>query len=245
MQEIRFKDQVYSIPTSWDEVTIAQQIEADTLANEYPNLKGLIERSAYTGIPFQLIREASATDPELINLFKVTSFIEKQGLPIEPVHEFIHNGHTYSVLDSLLEAQAQDFISTQAIVNESKNNGSAWQSMPQLIAIIAKRPGETLDDYKIDVRAKEFETLSLSIANRLYVFFCLIANAFTTNSHQTLIEQNQVITMLIKNLKDTAKQRDGMGWSGRLRMKILLKYLLYLERGWKTFYSGFKSEVSK
>ena len=191
MKEFKFKGNVYQVPESWSDVTIAQQIEAEKLAVENPNLKRLVERSAYTGIPFIKIKEASIGDKELADLFQATSFIDNEPLPVEPIHEFEHNGFKYSVLDSLLEAQAQDYISTQVIINSNKGK-SAWEYIPSLIAIIAKRPDETLDSYKVEDRAKEFETLSLAVANRLYVFFCLIANAFTTNSSQTLEQQDQV-----------------------------------------------------
>lgn len=255
MQEFETKAVKYNIPTSWEEVTIAHQIEADKLAVEHPFYKGFTERAAYARMPFDVFLHLPFDDFKKV--WEMMAFINEP-LPAQPVFEFSFNGNKYEVLDTILEAQAQDFISMEIVRESSKNEPSNWIAISKLIAIAAKRLGgfkigdkigvnaerekETLDDYDVIERAKEFEQLPLPIANQLYLFFCLIGNASLDNSLRILESQDQVIHKLINDMKATVKQQAGKGWYGRLRMKIYLKYLESIEAGWINFFTGIKSK---
>src|SRR5690606_22956783 len=105
---------------------------------------------------------------------------------VKPIHEFTHNGQKYSVINHLLNAQSQDFISLMAL--EKDNEKHPWRGLAKKIAILAKKEGETLDDYDIQERSNQFLDLSITIAKSLDSFFLLAQTIFSKDFHTSMLK---------------------------------------------------------
>jgi hypothetical protein len=89
-------------------------------------------------------------------------------LPIEPISEFEYKGEKYSVVETLLKQEAQDFLTLTSI--EGRKDALFY-----VVAVLSKKNGngkyESLSDIDSEHRAKHFQDLPLTVANRIHVFF--------------------------------------------------------------------------
>lgn len=239
MKKVKLKGTHYHIPTSWDEVTIQKQIEVEKLAREHSDIKPMAVVAGYSGVDIDEVKRLHLNDVK--SLLSALEFTNTR--PVEPVHQFHHKGKEYFIVESLLKAEFQDFISLEAIKDNYKDKKA--EALPYIIAIIAKREGESLDSFDINERAKEFYDLPMSVAFGLEVFFCAVAMMSTVDSQKALQIQSQNLLQSIKSMRSIVKKHSGGGISILWQKAILLNYLKSLERKWKQYYTGFTSEAKK
>lgn len=234
MKTITIGNTSFNIPTSWDEITLQQQLTVERLAVEHPEFKSLAVLAGYLQVEIDLIKKLHINDVKLLlNELIFTS------TPIDnkTVTEFVHGEHTYHLIPSLLKAEFQDFLSIESIMDNYK--GKEYQALPMIIAIIAKRKGESLSDYDVEERSKVFLSLPLPIANGIWFFFAQVGLMFSPDSHKIILQQqDQEIRWLITSMLATLKKPNGGGWLIRLWKVGLRTYLNYLLNGWKQSYGG-------
>lgn len=236
MKTFKFKNNNYNVPTVWDEVTLKQQVEVSKIASKEQHIKQIALVAAYTGIDIHELKKTNIK--ELQPLFNLIKFVSEE-LPTEPIERFEYKGEEYNITDTLLNAEFQDFISLENIVKEYGDK--EYEALPLMVAILAKKDGESLDDYDIMERAKHFEDLPITIANRLKVFFYLLVNQSSINS-DVYSNLNEVILKRINECKDTMKKQGGKGLRTRLYNGTLLKYTTYIEKGWNKYYTSLQSK---
>lgn len=224
-KKIQLNDKEYQCPSSWDDVTVADQIRIAEIATKHTGLTSQLQLiSGYANIPVDEIKRTHIN--KLPKLVKHLSFINEP-LSKEPISEFEHKGHKYYVMDTLLNGEFQDFISLEAAI--ANNKDKVYNALPLMVAILAKREGETLDSYDVEERAKEFYDLPIEIANRLSTFFLNYATISQVNTptflNQFQKETNQEAIKRLDELENTTKQLDGQGLRGRLQKKTLQEYL--------------------
>ena len=166
MKEVTFNEKVYQIPESWSEVSLGMVIktsEYDELIEDAPIVSIIC---GYCGIQSSELKASRMA--EVRPILDVLDFIYTQYVAI-PSNSFEFKGYKYSTKDSLEETEFQEWVSTQTLLYQYKNNPVA--ALPKLIAITCKRPGETLDEINIEERSKEFYDLPFTIAKDVEGFF--------------------------------------------------------------------------
>ena len=217
MKQIQYKGVKYSVPTSWEEVPISKLIELndDEQTFKTGSTKKLAFISAFVGIPVEVIRKSKVQ--EVSKLFKYLGFIAED-LPSDPIYEFEFRGDTYSVKESLVEQEFQDFVSMETVLAD--NEGHMYKALPTMLAIMCKKEGESLDDYDVGARAKMFLDLPVTIAHPLSVFFYAQEKV---SKMLSLVSSRQelVIQMKRKEVLDTLKKQGGTAWLIRLQTGLL------------------------
>jgi hypothetical protein len=240
MKTIILNNSNYNVPTSWEDITVGQQVQVEKLNADNPDLQALNVIAGYCDIDIETVKKLNVNEAKaILNEFV---FISSE-LPSTPVSTFVHNGNEYQVVETLLKAEFQDFISLETLLQQYK--GKEYQALPKIVAILAKRRGESLTDFVLEERAKEMETLPLPIANRIYLFFCAVATTHTPLQTHDLHEIDNRIKSLVNSIETTAKKRVGLGFFFRFAMAILLKKTRYYAKGWNLFFSGFNCKNEK
>jgi hypothetical protein len=229
------------VAENWSEVTLKQQIQIskDTDAILMPELKRFAILSAYAGIPIPELKQANLS--ELTEVFKSIKFINED-LPTHPITFFEFNGKKYHCGQNLIEMQFQDFISIENILAE--NSGNTQVALPTILAIMCKQVKdngqlETIDDYDIAERAKEFELLPITIAHSLSLFFSTSEKVLSNTFPLFLNPENQQVIMQkqIDTVESMLKELAGKGLLMRCVAGILRIYLKSIKRKQDNLYT--------
>ncbi len=157
----------YNIPESWSDTTVKQHIDITEMKDRDESFRNVHMIHTYTGIPMELIRKMNVTDFHI--LINIMSFLKSPVLD-KPINSFEFSGCTYYLVESMLKGETQDFLSVESVRKRFKDNEA--KALPYIIAIVAKKEGESLDDYDPEKRAIDFLQLNYEIANSVWFFFC-------------------------------------------------------------------------
>ena len=233
MKKIKLNGNTYECPTSWDSITLKQQIKvsADSSEIKIEKLKKFAVLSGYAGIPIDVLKTAKLSD--LSELFKAIDFINEP-IPSKPITEFDFKANHYYCGQNLIDMQFQDFISIENILQEY--SGNTYTALPTILAIMCKRKKdgilETIDDYDIPKRAEIFLDLPITIAYQLQVFFSASENLFGKTIPLSLkIETQEAIAKKqIEEIKSMLQVLDGKAWLTRCASGVLRYCLRYTKR---------------
>jgi len=234
MKTITLNNKKYICPENWNQVTLKMQMKVseDTDKISVEELKKFAILSGYAGIPVAELKKAKLTD--LTELFKAIAFINKP-LEEKSIIEFDFNGKHYYAGQNIAEMEFQDFISIENTLTEY--SGNTYQALPTILAIMCKQKKdngmlESIDDYDIKARAKEFEDLPLTIANNLSLFFSssvrLYSNLSLLFSKPETIKE--AMEKQIDSVENTLKEFRGKGLLMRCASGILRYYIKYIRR---------------
>lgn len=242
MKKITLNNKKYDIPSSWDDITLTDQIRIADVAAKHTGLTSQLQLVAgYANIPIEVIKHLHIS--ELPKLVKQLDFV-KEPLETKPMESFEHKGHTYHIIPTLLNGEFQDFISLEAVMTNHKEN--IYEGLPMMIAILCKRENESLDDYDIEERSKEFMDLPIRIVNNISSFFLNIgiSSQLSTPTYLGEMEKNlsQEVIKALDELILTTKQSGGQGLLGRLQKRMLRKYAQYLKKNFISSLTGTQSK---
>jgi len=223
------------IPQSWEEISVKKQLEYERLFPLHPEFKILVAVSAYCDVPLDDVKKMSV--PELKEALDSMPFI-LQPLPTDPIDHFEYMGETYWVTESLLKNEVQDFLSLEAV--KGKPDELLYQ-----IAIYCKKKGESLNDYVLEDRAKHFENLPITIANRLRSFFLSTTILFSVGSQKTLEDLNSNLKESFDYINSILRKQGSGRLSTRLPIRILRSSIKSLERSWRKYYGSLLLETEK
>lgn len=240
MKEIDVVGTTYKIPESWNDITLHQQMVVERLMIEHPEYRSMAMLSGYLDMEMEQVKKLHINTVK--KLIAVLDFLN-QPLPADPVHEFEHLGFKYFVIPSMLKGEFQDFISFEAAREQYKDK--PFHGLPLMIAILCKREDESLDDYDIEERAKEFVELPLPIANGLNTFFLTSANLLNPDYNSVLEMQNQNILQSTDYMLTMLKDSRGGGLLTRCLRDLLRIYLRCLKRIWRRHYYGYRSGTQR
>lgn len=223
MKTFQYKKVKYQVPENWSEVPLKSLMKMKSDVDEFKtdSTRNLALISAYAGIPVDILKKSKVSD--VTKLFKYLTFLSTD-LPTEPIYEFDFKGEHYTVADTLIKQEFQDFISVETVLSD--NDGNTYKALPTLLAILCKRDGESLDDYDVEERAKMFLDLPITIAHPLSVFFCNQEKMSMFYS-QLYSNHKSMIAMRAKSLLATLKPQDGMGWLMRLQIGLLRSWIRF------------------
>lgn len=231
MKTITINGKKYSTPENWNEITLETQIRVNDYMETFTNerIKSMAMMAGYLNIPIDELKRMKLTDAN--KLAKHVSFLNK---PIESQAQtqFDFNGETYYVGQNLLETEFQDFVSIQ---NTMQNvSGNTLTVLPTIIAIMAKRKKacgtlESLDDYDVEARSKEFLQVPITVANNLSVFFYQSINVLHLTTH-LYSNPKALAQRKIEECRNTVKQQGGRGLLIRWLRGTSLYYLRFIEK---------------
>lgn len=226
----------YNIPTSWEDITIKdyqriykqigiynESVKKEKI-NEFDDVMEIIKLiSVYSSIPEKELKIANIND--VVGIINDMSFI-KDEIPSKQIVEFKFKNKTYNVIQSLHKQQFQDYVSLENIIQRGNN----VENMHYILAIMAREGvDETLDDYDVDERAKEFLNLDIITANNISVFFSSLEKVYTQIS--TLYSHpKEVIQMKAQEVMNSLNALDGQGWFTRWQIGITKRLIIYLEK---------------
>jgi len=242
MKQIELNGKKYRVPENWNEVTLAMQIKVsqDTDKISIEGLKKFAILSGYAGIPIDIIKKANLA--ELTQLFKSIEFINND-IEDKPIIEFDFNGKHYYCGQNLVDMEFQDFISIENTITEY--SGNTYAALPVILAIMCKQKREngileSIDDYDVKQRAKEFESLPITTAHNLSLFFSnsvkLLSEtipSFLNPEVEKVVIQNQ-----INEIEIMLKELAGKGWLTRCASGILRYSLKYIKRQQRKHYTS-------
>jgi hypothetical protein len=244
MKTIKFNNKQYQVPENWSEVTLGQQIQVSEISHGEKYVKTLGIIAGYTKIPVDELKHAKIQD---VNAIMESLTFLQDDISEEPITEFQFRGETYYVHQNLLEQEFQDFVSIQTAIAEAGDK--RWQASPYILAVMAKRQGETLDDYDIRARAKAFQELDVVTANRVAAFFLSSSKVLKSISMlSSPAIQQEALRNKWRELKDSVKQlkkQHGGNLLIRLWTTILLRWTTYLEKQWEKSCSSPASKPSR
>ncbi len=166
MKTIEFNKKKYDVPQGWHEITIRQQIKVKELASTQTYIKSLGVISAYIGIPIEELRTVKTA--EVVDIMNELAFIDTP-IDNQPIFKFTFKGEEYSVSDSIVKQEFQDYVAAQTAIAEYQDD--EWRTLAYLTAIMAKKDKENLDSYDINERAEYLMDLDCETCNRIASFF--------------------------------------------------------------------------
>jgi hypothetical protein len=245
------------IPRSWEEITLSDQIELERLIS-VGNNRTIAIIAGYCRIP---VNEVKKLPISVINDI-VDRLMFLGEMPKDKVTEFDYNGYHYSVMQSMLKAEFQDFVSVETLMEQY--SGNTYNALPYLCAVMCKRKVadvvigknakgedvvlpkyESLDDYDILVRGEEFKQLPMNIAYGIYSFFLSFSLMSTigltnhTEAQLLLLEQYKI------SIESSIAKWAGKGWRYRLLAMILRSYVKYIILGWKRYFTTIQSSPTR
>lgn len=236
MKRVILNELEYYIPTSWDDITIKdyqriykqignynESVKEEKI-NEFDDVMESIKLvSAYSSIPEKELKIANISD--VIGIINDMSFI-KEEIPSKQIVEFKFKNKVYNVIQSLHKQQFQDYVSLENILQRGNN----VENMHYILAIMSREGiDETLDDYDVDERAKEFLNLDIITANNISVFFSSLEKVYTQISMLSS-HPKEVIQMKAQEVMSSLNALDGQGWYTRWQIGITKRLVSYLER---------------
>lgn len=244
MKKFQLNKETYHIPEKWEEVTLKMRIKAEEDSLELVDneaLQRVAFISGYANIPLEVLRHTPM--PKINKLFEYLKFTNDE-LPTKPIVEFTYKGEKYNVMDSIMNAEFQDWVSCQTAVDNNKE--TPHNALPLVLAILCKKEGETLDNYDVEERAKHFMELPMTVVEPLRVFFYQIRNQSGLLSPSYSVEGSErLVNAKAIYLKSILKRQVGLGWWKRLLSTILLKWTMFLERRAKKFFTTIRLKFSK
>lgn len=245
MKIIQFNNKKYEIPTSWDDVTLKMQMQVSTISHQEKYVKTLGLLGGYTGIPVEELKSAKVNDLERV--MKHLTFLSKE-ISDKPVMEFDYKGNHYTIPPTIIEQQFQDYVAIQTAIAEYGDN--QWLVTPYILAVMCKRNNEeSIDDFDIRERAKEFNDIPVTIANGIAGFFLNSSLGYKSImmlsspevQRETVQSKIEELNLLLSQLK---KQRGG-NLLIRLWVMISQKYTKYLNKNLEKYFNSQQSKSLK
>lgn len=218
MKTIKFDNKQINIPTEWSDVTVGMLVKASELDELLPDAPVISVLSAYTGIPVKDLKLSQASKVQEI-LAEMT-FLTTPYKPT-PKTSFTIDNETYSCEDDIVNQKFEDFVSIETALYNYRDEPA--RALPRLIAILCKRNGETLDDFKIDERAGLMYRLPMTEAKDIEAFFLHSARSYKVISllSSTQDIQKDLVLHKIKELSDIMKKRKAQhGFFSGTRYRI-------------------------
>jgi len=223
METIKIDKTEYNIPESWEELTLQNYLDIMSIPSGFTQSNKLIKIFEYAGgIPVEVSKKLSFDQLSKIN--KVFEWMNTLYAPA-PINEFSFNGIKYKA-EPISESLFGSYVDYETFIEKY----GVIQGLPYLIAIMARKDGETYDDYNTYERAELFRGLPLTVALDLSCFF--LTNINLTKIHTATIS---LLKLQIQNQRNSTlnsiENMDGRQLSLKRLQKVMLKKLMkYLDK---------------
>lgn len=167
MKEIKIKNETYSLPTSWDEITVNQLVKIEQLNQEEVSLNKMTKIASI----LVDVEEDTLLNIEIADYMTLLQDISELMNSTTPNSKFqpkiTLDGVTYTAVE-VQEWNTREFTDFDTLSSDKTN-------LPLLLALIYRVEGEELtsENYTniIKDRAKKFENLPASVAIGAISFF--------------------------------------------------------------------------
>lgn len=235
MVKIRFNEELYNLPSNWNEVKIYQFQKIKKLDYaELGKLKYIVKlMQIFTGLPEEVIINSKGNI--LAKIYEVIEFIYKETIPNEMTHKFLIGDDVYT-LKEFTDLTTGERISLEVLLENPVDD-----VIPEMMSILFKKNDEPFDAAKMNDIADDI-AMEVSIGD-LYgtlLFFCEIERKFLTNIQNYSEEQKEVQKMK----KMTRMTR--MIYQTKKKLKQILDYIgTSLSKHWQTGSSWSKRRLIK
>ena len=243
MKTIELLNKKYEYPTSWRDVSvmhyqkihsvIEKQKEEDDDEDILKSINNQIEViSMYTNIPVDVLKKEEPK--KMVEFMQDLQFL-KEEIPSKQINEFTFKDDKYIVIQSLMKTEFQDFVSLENILQRDNFIGNLhW-----ILAVMCRKAvDETLDDYDVEERAKEFLALDMVTVNNIAVFFYTLEKIYRLNSALSSNPKEMIEAKIAEVDMNFSKKRDGLGLLTRLQIGIIrLWYKSYVRLVRKSYIS--------
>lgn len=237
MRTIQLNNKKYQCPTKWSDITLRQQIKVSQDASEEETFKILALVSGYCNIPIKELKTAKFS--QVKGVFKHLAFLKDVELSKKPVVDFRFKGDDYTIAETLMKEEFQDWVSCETAFENHKDN--IWDAIPYIVAVLAKKKGESLDSFDLEERAEYLKDIPVDIANGISVFFYQNEKLSKVISLLSL-NQNQIVQQKGKEVLDTLNKQAGGAWYIRLVNGILRWYTKSLLKSWTKYFTSSQSK---
>lgn len=245
MIKVKFNKIDYNVPESWSEVLLEQVIKCQEISDLIPESPVVAIINAYTSIPILELKQSRIQ--KINEILDILVFLYTPYTP-KLMNSFILNNIEYRAEPDISEMCFQDYISIQTILYNYRDN--IVRALPRMLAVLAKKPDETLDDIDLDQRSSEFLKLPYSQAKDLEFFFTSAITSLEVVSRLSLTqkEQREVIMQQFLELNNTMKKRKervGTSWLTKFQIGFWQIYLKYIKRDLEKSFNSSLTEYSK
>lgn len=194
MKQIKIKNESYSLPTSWDEITVNQLVKIEQLNNEEVSLNKMTKIASIL-LDVEEDTLLSIEIGEYMTLLQNISELMGSTTPNSKFQPKITlDGVTYTAVE-VQEWTTREFTDFDTLSSDKTN-------LPLLLALIYRVEGEELNSENytatIKERASKFETLPASVAIGAISFF---TKSLLTYINNTLSSSEAVRNQMEKNPK--------------------------------------------
>jgi len=242
MKRIKFKQEMYDCPESWDDCTLGQIVNAGLIDELIPNAPIVSVISGYVGIPTQDILAARARD--LKSILSSLEFIETDYQP-KSKHEFSFNGNKYSCVSDITELRFDQWVSAQTVMYNYRD--TPIRGLPKILASLCLMSGETIDQVDLDKRGEELLELPYTLAKDIEGFFLDSQIEYEALSQLSSIikEQELLIPKQLTEVLNIIKQRKAhpsTSWPMKRVIGIYQNYLRSFQQSWDKHYNSLPIE---
>lgn len=237
MKTVRFLNKDVRVPEKWQDVTVKMQIRAAEIESAETYVKSLGMISAYTSVPVDDLKKARIEDVK--EILQHLSFLNEE-IKAMPCFVFTFKDEEYHVKPNILEQEFQDFVAAQTAMMEYKDE--YWKQLTYLLAINAKKEGESLNDFNINDRAKHFEDIDVVTVSGIAAFF--LSNQMLSNYIIQLSSKEEINKEVLESLKElqhttkTLKKQRGGNLLIKSWIMISQKYSKSLAQAWEKYYNS-------
>lgn len=214
MVKIKFDEELYNLPSEWDEVKIYQFQEIKKLDYaELGKLKYIIKLiQIFTGLPEDVI--INSNGKALNKIYDVVSFIYKEPLPTKVTNKFIINDDVYTLKD-FSNMTTGERISLEILLENPMDD-----IFPEIMALLFQKNDEPFDVGKMNDIADDIAMeVSVGQLHGVLLFFYHFEKSFLNNIVIYLEEQKEMEKMQ----KMTKMTR--MKYKMKKKLKQILDYI--------------------
>lgn len=205
----------WDVPTSWDDVTLAQLIEIDReRATEQPSLTKVV--AILCGKPVEAVEQLPVEFVE--SILSRMGFIKEQP-DVKPSCSIVVDGETYSV-DVREKLKFGEWVAFNAIQQSEPDN------VAKILAVVCRKDGEVYDSQfeneVFESRVRMFESVPCVDALNVVAFFLMLWRISDSSSLQSLKEA--AISYIAMITGGSTSDGDGSasltGWQKRKLRKL-------------------------
>ena len=238
MKSIKFKEEEYDCPESWDDCTLGMMIQTQILDDILPLAPIVSVVSGYVGIPSQDLALAKAR--EVKPFLECLSFINKPYVP-RSSNSFVYSGETYSAPENLTDLRFDQWVSAQTVLYNYRE--SPVKGLPKILASLCVKTGESMADIDLEARGQLFYQLPFTTAKDVEGFFLDSLREYEAYSQLSSIvsEQEKLIPKQLTEVRNILKQRKVDPTTSWLTKRVIGMYQNYLgsfQKNWEKYYNS-------
>lgn len=207
----------WTVPESWDDITLGQLIELDALNESVPSLTKVV--SVLTGKPLDIVEQLPL---QFTNAILSRMEFIKERPEIEPSVSCEIGGERYSV-NVVEDMKLGEFVAVETVLSADKDDVAG------VLAVVCRKGGEVYDtefeNKVVEERKKMFLDAPCTKVLGVIGFFLLRYSLLNQSSLRYSQMKEQALNLTQTCIDDLANNTVGIGYLSRSRARSKLKRL--------------------